>query len=169
MGNRSKSQMRGASNRSVIAIVIAAVASVAALAGNIEKISQLWCSHVGFVCTYDLKSPFVSEASGGTSRNGSDVCKAHQDEVCLRPSTSFRSVIPSSVRFEISQQSGGALLDGGPSGNDPIGTHRIGWFITSNSTSEACAIVFARTSACETTVSISGRLTAREKWMWRPW
>lgn len=169
MDRKSKSRTGRAKFMSLITIIIASIAGFAALTGNIDKINQFWCTYIGFICTYDLSSPSVSESSGGTSRNDSDVCKTHQDEPCLRPSTRFRSIIPSSVKFEISEQSGGALLDGGPPGNDPIGTHRIGWFITRSSNGEACATVFARTSACETKVSISGRLIAKEKWKWRQW
>lgn len=169
MDDESKKTKGLPQSRGSMAIIITAVAGAAAFLGNVDKISSLWCSYIGFVCTYNLTSPTVSEASGGTSRNSSDICKEHKDELCINKSTRFRSIITSSVRFEIHDQSGGALLDGGAPGNDPIGTHRIGWFITQNSTDKACAIVFARTSACETKVSITGQLTAKEKWKWRPW
>lgn len=153
----------------VIASIAALVAAVAAFTGNVDKIAGFWCSNIGFICEYELVSQLVSTQSGGTSRNDSDECKEHVEPVCVTASTRYRSISSASVKFAIATQSGGGLMDGGPPGPNPVGTHRIGWYVKEMSPEKACVDVFARTSACETRVSISGKLLASEKWKWRPW
>jgi hypothetical protein len=106
----------------------------------------------------------VSLESGGTTDNNSDVCNTHQTQVCVRPNTAGGKLVPGSGKFKVGRRSGRVFVDGNPANNNPIGTSNIGWFINpdDNSPDKICATVYARTSACETRVSIEGKLTAQE-------
>jgi hypothetical protein len=111
-----------------------------------------------------LASGVVFVESGGTKDNNSDECKTHKAEVCMSPSRSDRKLLVGSAKFELTERSGGAFVDGNPTNSDPIGTSNVGWLIdgTRNSPSQICVIAFARTSACETKVFLRGKLRVNE-------
>jgi hypothetical protein len=111
-----------------------------------------------------VQSETIFLESGGTSDNRSDVCKTHQTEICLKPTTPVGRLVPGTAQFKTEQRSGGVFVDGAPINNNPIGTSNIGWFVNTsdNSPEKICVTLYARTSACENRVFIGGKLVAQE-------
>lgn len=149
-----------------ISYLTAGVAALALLVTNLETLHNAWCSNIGMFCAPVLdwaKSDVVYVFSGGTNRNDSDECKAHQTAACVRPSGPNEKLQLETARFEASERSGAVYVDGNPTNDNPIGTSNIGWFLKPGaSPTEVCATVFARTSACETKVEIRGQLFLRQ-------
>jgi hypothetical protein len=137
------------------------LAAVALVVTNLTTLQAAWCQNIGTFCAQPpAKSDVVSVWSGGTARNDSDECKTHTALACavIDPK---RTPIIASAHFE-GQRSGAVYIDGNqqaPKNPDPINTSNIGWFLTAdNPPHQICATVYARTSACETKVQITGQL-----------
>lgn len=150
--------------------LLAAIGAAALLVSNLETLGNAWCKYVGVLCTPSssatsmvITSEEVFVSSGGTSRNDSDECKAHQTSACLHPTDSNMKLQSATAKFVPSERTGAVYVDGNPTNNNPVGTSNIGWFLNPEATDmEVCATVYARTSACETQVDIRGRLQASE-------
>ncbi|MBW0002730.1 MAG: hypothetical protein JO216_04535 [Hyphomicrobiales bacterium] len=154
-----------------LAYIAAIVAALALFVTNIKTLQEAWCNYIGLYCPVvpqNVHGDEVHVESGGTTDNKSDVCKAHQTSTCVKSSDPTKKLSPATATFEVSDRSAGTYNDGnrGPAAvADPIGTSNIGWFLQPDKQSpdEVCATVYARTSACETKVFISGRLTVEQK------
>jgi hypothetical protein len=128
---------------------------------------EAWCKNFGLYCSRvsdEVESRVVYVESGGTKDNKSDECKEHKTLACINPSNKDRALTRGAARFKTIDSAGAVFIDGNPTNPDPIGTSNIGWFIddTQNTSEKICAIVYARTSACETRVFLRGRLLGKE-------
>lgn len=140
---------------------IAAVAGACAtLISSIDSLRRAWCNNVGVFCSETVTSGSVYVESGGTKDNKSDECKPHLTDACIKPSRSGRKVVVGTAKFNVAERSAGVFVDGNATNADPIGTSNIGWYIDKSRSGPAqiCAIVYARTSACETKVYLRGSL-----------
>jgi len=154
----------------IIAVAtLVVVGLIAALIGGPGLLRETWCKNIGTFCGDTPQEAFVESGlvlveSGGTNDNKSDQCKDHRANVCISPSRSDRKLVLERPRFEVGQMSGGVFVDGNPTNSNPIGTSNIGWFVDDkrNDPSQICAIIYARTSACETRVFLSGKLRGKE-------
>jgi hypothetical protein len=142
--------------------ITAGIAALAVLIGNLETIHTAWCKYIGTGCQYDVTSEHVTFRSGG---GNADLCGTSATPVCVHKSVPSRTLVEGSVHFAVSSRSKGVFIDGTPVNKDPVGTSNIGWFIEpKNATADqVCATVYARTSACETTVFIEGNLVGKER------
>ncbi len=130
---------------------------------------ELWyprCDKSGLFCQaapVGIESEVVTVSSGGTKDNKSDICKAHTTDLCLHPAPHNKLVV-NTVHFVAKERSAGIYIDGNTTITDPIGTSNIGWFVKPdrNTPNEICATVYARASACETEVRLSGRLQGQQ-------
>jgi hypothetical protein len=146
----------------VVSGLIGLIAVAAAFKGNITTLGDWWCGSVGFYCTFAVTGEVITVSSGGGE---ADLCQPKVVDACIRPSTPHRALVTGSTTFRVTDRSAGVFIDGTPSNANPVGTSNIGWFHPqpANDTAErACVKVFARTSACETSVSIKGHMEAME-------
>lgn len=104
-----------------------------------------------------VDSNLAAVASGGVNPCGTQVA-----QVCVRPKSGGR-LLPETAQFMIETYAGNVISEGGTEDKSPVSN--IGWWIPPNPTPEKqfCVRVYARTSACESEVSISGRLTVFEE------
>jgi hypothetical protein len=147
----------------LVTVAIGALAGEAAIIANLDVLEKWWCGNFGYYCTFPIESSAITVSSGG---GRADICDTHTSLVCIRPSISTRRLVKGKSRFEVSSRSGGVFIDGIPDEvhrRDPVGTSNIGWLHKSDTPQEFCVTVYARTSACETIVSISGRVEGVEK------
>jgi hypothetical protein len=147
----------------LVGLGIAILAGAAAVVANVDVLEKWWCENFGYYCSFSVVSPSITVSSGGGK---ADTCNTHTSSACIHPSTSARQLVKGKARFVVASQSAGVFIDGVPDNahkNDPIGTSNIGWLHKSDTPQEFCVTVYARTSACETTVSISGRVEGLEK------
>lgn len=87
----------------------------------------------------------VRTTSGGTSDGKSRFCQKQSVQSCARP------------------EHGGSLISGSGRPVDVSATGQVGSSIVVDSPSAICAEFWASTTACETEVSIQGRVAATEK------
>jgi predicted acylesterase/phospholipase RssA len=171
--NPTGSTGAGLARRSLVVllgVVVVGFAVTATLIGAADQPRQAWCRATETLCGSSIQDPHSVESglvyveSGGTRDNNSDECKDHKADVCIDPSRADRKLLPGKARFEVTERSGRAFVDGNPANSDPVGTSNIGWYVdtTRNNPSEICAIVYARTSACETKVFLRGKLRGEE-------
>jgi hypothetical protein len=148
----------------------AVVGALAVLIVNVGQLRDAWCKNIGIFCgssadkTTVVESGTVDVESGGTTDNRSDKCKQHTADACVSPTQPSGQLIVGSAKFSVIIKSSGVFVDGNPTNSDPVGTSNIGWFIDTNRNNkkQICAIVYARTSACETKVFLQGKLKADE-------
>ncbi len=145
----------------------AVVGACATLISGVSTLHDAWCNSIGVFCAKrtTVASDSVSVESDGTTDNRSDVCKEHQTDACLKPSRSGRKLVIGTAKFDVAERSAGVFIDGNPTNADPIGTSNIGWLIdkSRNGPEQICAVVYARTSACETKVFLKGQLKGDEE------
>jgi hypothetical protein len=111
------------------------------------------------------KSDPVYVESGGTTNNNSAQCDEQIATACVSTSDSGKRLNPRLAKLHVIARAGRVYLNGGPVGNNPVGTHNIGWYLQPGkaSSSEVCALVFARTSACIIKVYLRAELLVPEE------
>ena len=140
-------------------IVLGIIAGTAGLVANTETLQKWWCTHIGWFCTFDVKSGLVTVSSGG---GDADACNVKNVSACIYPTSKERVLINGSTRFRVIDRSAGVFIDGKPVNDNPIGTSNIGWLPPTEAADKSCITVYARTSACETAVFIKGQIEGQE-------
>jgi hypothetical protein len=143
---------------------IAVIGTIAGVLSQLENIHGSWCKYFGIFCTFEISSAPITVSAGGTNDGNSDVCKSKAIPLCVSPTTSWRKLDTNSRRF-IATSVEGNYDDGDPKKAVPS---MAGWYPDLDNTTpqKICVIVFARTGACETRFSVTGKLTATEHISW---
>jgi hypothetical protein len=132
-------------------------AAVVAVIGNMDGAITSWCKYFGFLCAYEVTGPLTT-----AKITGGNPCSNQFVPLCIEPTTKYRRLILSTMKF-VTTKPVGTFKDGVPLKGDET---TAGWFHQPNdsfNSEKICITVFARTGACEIKPDITGQPRAMER------
>jgi hypothetical protein len=141
-----------------IGALVAGFGALIILLGNLDKAHDGYCNYIGILCSYEVDSPEVSrKVSPGNP------CNNDYASVCVEPSTKYRRLVVSSMKFVPTSRNGNLYNDGNP---DRVSQSETGWYRgpkDESSEKKMCVTAYARTGGCEDKYFMTGHIKVFEK------